>query len=324
MFETTQSKLTICAMLAALTAGAHGVHGQTPAAPPDPAAPVATFKSSVDLVRIAAVVRDQKGRFVQDLTIRDFEVTDGGQVRPISDFRQDVAGLSVALLFDVSGSMEGMFGHAREAATHVLSWLDVSQDEAGVFRFDTRLEESTPFTSGLRSLPATLAGVMPFGATSLFDAIARTAERVNAREGHRRAVIVFTDGNDNASRMTPSQVSAIASAIDVPVYIVGVVASIDNPSSQLSTGPEKSPLAGPLVDLANWTGGHVFVSSTPVERSLAARQIVEELRHQDPIAVESRGDAGWHQLAVRIRNNKKMVVRARSGYIAGQSRPNSL
>ena len=193
-----------------------------------------------------------------------------------------------------------------------------------MFRFDTRLEESLPFTTGLRTLPPALAGVMPFGATSLLDAIARTAERVNVREGRRRAVIVFTDGSDNASRLTPAEVSGIASAIDVPVYIVGVVASIDNPSSQLSTGPEKSPLAGPLVDLANWTGGHVFVSSTPVERSLAARQIVEELRHQYLIAFESSGDAGWHQLAVRVRNNKKMVVRARSGYIAGHSRPNSL
>jgi Ca-activated chloride channel family protein len=192
-----------------------------------------------------------------------------------------------------------------------------------VFRFDTRLEESTPFTSGLRTLPPALSKVMPFGATSLFDAIARTSERVAAREGRRRAVVVFTDGNDNASRMTPAQVSGIASAIDVPVYIFGVVSSIDNPSSDLATGPTKSPLAGPLVDLANLTGGHVFVSSSPVERSLAARQIVEELRHQYLIAFESSGDPGWHRLAVRVRN-KNMVVRARSGYIAGHSRPNSL
>jgi Ca-activated chloride channel homolog len=310
-----------CAILAALTVGAHGVHGQTPPTGEDP--PVTTFRSSVDLVRVAAVVRDNKGRFVRDLTIRDFEVTDGGQLRPITDFRHDVAGISVALLFDVSGSMEGLFGQAREAATHVLSWLDVTQDEAGVFRFDTRLEESTPFTSGLRILPPALTTVMPFGATSLFDAIARTSERVAARDGRRRAVIVFTDGNDNASRMTPAQVSGIASAIDVPVYIFGVVSSIDNPSSDLATGPEKSPLSGPLVDLANWTGGHVFVSSTPVERSLAARQIVDELRHQYLIAFESSSDPGWHRLAVRVRN-KNMVVRARSGYIAGHSRPNSL
>ena len=309
-------------MLIALVAGTHGIRGQAPVATPVQEAPAATFRSSVDLVRVAAVVRDHKGRFVQDLTVRDFEVTDGGQVRPITDFRQDIAGVSVALLFDVSGSMHGLFGQAREAATHVLSWLDATQDEAAVYQFDTRLEESMPFTVGLRQLPAAMSRVTPFGATSLFDAIARTAERAGKREGKRRAVVVFTDGSDNASRMTPAQVSGIASSIDVPVYIVGVVSLIDNPSSEIATGPEKSPLAGPLVDLANWTGGHVFVSSTPVERSLAARQIVEELRHQYLIAFESVGAPGWHQLAVRVRN-KNMVVRARSGYIAGQSRPNS-
>lgn len=309
----------VYAGMAALAIGAHGAYGQTP----ERQAPVATFKSSVDLVRVAAVVRDHKGRFVQDLTVRDFEVTDGGQSRPITDFRQDQAGVSIALLFDVSGSMEGLFGNAREAAMHVLSWLDARQDEAAVFRFDTRLVEATPFTAGLRTLPPALATVVPFGATSLFDAIARTAERVGSREGRHRAVVVFTDGNDNASRMTAAEVSGLASSIDVPVYIVGVVSSIDNPSSELATGPEKSPLAGPLVDLANWTGGHVFVSSTPVERSLAARQIVEELRHQYLIAFESSGVPGWHRVAVRVRN-KNMVVRARSGYIAGHSRPNSL
>jgi hypothetical protein len=76
--------------------------------------------------------------------------------------------------------------------------------------------------------------------------------------------------------------------------------------------------------VANWTGGHVFVVSSPAQRSMAARQIVEELRHQYLIAFESSGDPGWHRLAISVRNNKKMVVRARSGYIAGQSRPNSL
>src|SRR5712691_9804587 len=66
----------------------------------------ATFKSSVDLVRVSAVVRDRKGRFVQDLSLRDFEVLEDGRSRAITDFRTDFAGVSVALLFDVSGSME--------------------------------------------------------------------------------------------------------------------------------------------------------------------------------------------------------------------------
>jgi Ca-activated chloride channel family protein len=282
---------------------------------------VATFRSSVDLVRVSAVVRDKKGRFVQDLRALDFEVTDGGERRPITDFRHDQAGVSVALLFDVSGSMEARMDAAREAAAHVLSWLGMDGDEAAIFTFDTQLDEVRPFTSGLQKLPAQLASITPFGATSLHDAIARTAERVASREGRRRAVVVLTDGRDNASHMTPSQVSGIASAIDVPVYIVGVVAAIDNPAAETAApSANHSALAGPLSDLATWTGGHAFVVSSISERSLVARQIIDELRHQYLIAFESSGKPGWHPLVVRARD-KDLSVRARSGYIAGQSRP---
>jgi len=290
-----------------------GAQGQVP--------PVASFKSSVDMVRIAAVVRDAKGRFVQDLTVRDFEVMDEGRTRAISDLQRDIAGVSIAVLFDVSGSMEGHMPNAREAATHVLSWLDASRDEAAIYTFDTHLDERMPFTTGLRTLPGSLTSVVPFGATSLHDAIALTARRVGEREGRRRAVIVMTDGADNASHLKPSDVSAIASGIDVPVYIFGIVPSIDNPSADASThSVEANAFAGPLADLAAWTGGHVFVASTPGQRSIAARQIIDELRHQYVIAFESSGKPGWHPLVVRARN-KDLIVRARSGYIAGQSRP---
>jgi VWFA-related protein len=225
------------------------------------------------------------------------------------------------LLFDVSGSMESSMVDAREAATHVLSWLEPT-DEAAIFTFDTRLDEVLPFTSGLKALPPSMSAVTPFGATSLHDAIARMAERVGTREGRRRAVVVFTDGRDNASHMTPGQVSGIASAIDVPVYIFAVVPSIDNPSTEYSTNDGSSALAGPLSDLADWTGGHIFMVSTPAARSAAARQIVDELRHQYLIVFESSGTSGWHPLVVRARK-KGLTVRARSGYIAGQSRPSS-
>src|SRR5207248_11248027 len=66
--------------------------------------------------------------------------------------------------------------------------------------------------------------------------------------------------------------------------------------------------------------GHVFAVSTPGQRSIAARQIIDELRHQYLIAFESSGNPGWHPLVVRARQ-KDLVVRARSGYMAGQSRP---
>lgn len=303
------------ALLGAVASGGSGVAAQGQQPPP-----TATFRSSVDLVRVAAVVRDHKGRFVQDLTARDFEVFDGGKSRPITEFRRDLSGVSVAVLFDVSGSMEGQLGSAREAANHVLSWLD-ARDEAAVFTFDTRLDEVAPFTAGLKNVPEKMGSVVPFGATSLHDAVAETAKRVGAREGRRRAVVVLTDGNDTSSRLSPSQVSAIASEIDVPVYLFGIVPSIDNPSSELSTNSSAQvALSGALADLAAWTGGHTFVASTPGQRSVAARQIIDELRHQYLIAFESSGSPGWHPLIVRARQ-KDLVVRARSGYRAGQSNP---
>jgi Ca-activated chloride channel family protein len=307
----TRGSLIVLAIVAA-TAGIHGYERQEP--------PIATFKAGVDLVRVAAVVRDHKGRFVEDLSAKDFEVLENGRERRITDFRRDRSAISVALLFDVSGSMEGHLANAREEASHVLSWLD-ADDEAALFTFDTELREVTRFTAGLKSLPDSMTAVVPFGATSLHDAIAETARRAGRREDRRRGVVVLTDGNDNASRLTPAQVSAIASDIDVPVYVVGIVPSIDNPSADTATmSVERSALSGPLTDLANWTGGHLFVASTPGQRSLAARQIVDELRHQYLIAFESSGAPGWHPLEVRARQ-KDLIVRARAGYMAGQSRP---
>ena len=224
------------------------------------------------------------------------------------------------MLFDVSGSMEGNLDKAREAARHVLSWLD-DRDEAAVFTFDTRLVERTPFTTGLKTLPDAMGTVIPFGATSLHDAIAAAARRVGQREGRRRAVVVLTDGTDNASRLNPSDVAAVASEIDVPVYIFGIVPSIDNPLEEAATvSVASSAFSGPLLELAARTGGYTFVASTPGQRSTSARQIIDELRHQYLIAFESSSAPGWHAVVVRARN-KDLIVRARNGYIAGQSRP---
>jgi Ca-activated chloride channel homolog len=279
------------------------------------------FRSSVDVVRLAASVRDQKGRFVRDLAASEFEVFDSGRMRSIKDFRPEVAGLSVALLFDVSGSMEGQLAHAREAASTLLTLLDPARDEAAVYQFDTRLEEAVPFTRGLRQLPASMAHIVPFGATSLFDAVARTAQRITLDEGRRHAVVVFTDGLDNASKLSASQVSGIASSIDVPVYVVGIVSGLDDPASDTATPRAvNSPLAGELANLASWTGGAAWVASAAPQREYVMRQVIDELRHQYVISIESGTEAGWHPLVVRMKH-KELTAHARSGYIVGQLRP---
>jgi VWFA-related protein len=144
---------------------------------------------------------------------------------------------------------------------------------------------------------------------------------VTTGEARRHAVVVFTDGLDNASRLTAAQVSGIASAIDVPVYVIGIVSGLDDPSSDTATPAAlRSPLAGELANLASWTGGTAWVASAAPQRNYVVRQIVEELRHQYLIAIESGEEAGWHPLTVKLRN-RDLTAHARSGYIVGQSRP---
>jgi len=288
----------------------------------EPASGQPTFKSGVDLVTIGATVRDSRGRLVTNLSAKDFEVLDGGLRRQISEFRAEAAPVSVAILFDVSGSMRVGERNvaAKFAAHHVMSWLETGRDEAALFTFDSRLHEVAPFTVDTRALQGALGEVDPFGATSLHDAIAATAREIGERSGRRRAVVVLTDGIDTASRMTPAEVSGLASAIDVPVYIIATVMALDNPELNDRAIVDVPREVGTIRDLAIWTGGALFYASTPAETSRVSRLVIDELRHQYLIAFEPGAGSGWRPLEIRI-PKKDYVVRARSGYMAGAARP---
>ena len=281
-----------------------------------------TFKSGVELVTVAATVRDRKGRLVRGLEAGDFEVLDNGERRAITAFRTEPTPVSLAILFDISGSMRtaDRMTAAKFAAHHVLSWLEDGRDEAALFTFDSRLHEVAPFTVDTRALQGALGEVDPFGATSLHDAIAEAAQRVASRTGRRRAVVVITDGIDTASGLTPGQVSGIASSIDVPVYILATVLPIDHVGRN-SALPRREEVAadGTVEDLAAWTGGAMFYVSTPSDTSNVSRQVLDELRMQYVIAFEPAATSGWRPLEIRTRH-KNHVVRARSGYIAGGPR----
>jgi VWFA-related protein len=278
----------------------------------------ATFKSGVEVVTLTTVVRNREGRLVTNLRAEDFEVRDGGQPRPIIAFRSEPTPISVALLFDVSGSMDvaAKLTRARDAAHQVLSWLDLPGDEAALFAFDSELHQLRSFQKPSTELKEALAKLEAFGETSLHDAIAAAAERVLTRNAYRRAIVVLTDGIDTSSRLSPAQVSAAASAIDVPVYILVTVPRIDHPGEHFAVPGALQNAEGELSDLSRWTGGALFVASLPSHVSLAARQIVTELRQQYLIAVEPSTKPGWHPLEVRTRD-KRLNVRTRSGYVVG-------
>jgi Ca-activated chloride channel homolog len=277
-----------------------------------------TFRSAIDVVSVSAVVRDRKGRFVSNLEQADFVIAEGGESRPILDFRAQSDGpVKLAVLFDISGSMRlgSKAADARQAARHLFSALKPG-DEAAVFAFDTRLDRVSGFTTDLPALEAALGRVeQPFGQTSLYDAIAETARAVALASGgdgriqQRSAIVVLTDGVDTRSRQTAEQVSSIASGIDIPVYIVAVMSPIDDPRREGAL-PQTD---GPLTNLARWTGGEFFTTSAPAHASVAARQIVEELRHQYLLAFEASTHPGWRPLEVRARDSD-LTVRARAGY----------
>jgi len=306
-------------LVLSLVAG-HAASGQTPVTAL-PAGP--TFRAAVDRVLVSAVVRDRNGKLVTGLARADFDVLDDGERRPIIEFRAERAAVSVALLFDGSGSMQvaAKIESARLAARQVLAWLQAGRDELAIYSFDTALHQLEPFSPYRQdgTLERSLFGMAPFGMTSLNDAIAATARDVATRPNSHRAVIVLTDGRDNHSELSPAEASAIASSIDVPVYIMAVLSPLDHAGATTAVATESPVPVGDLADLARWTGGEFFAASATAQTALAARQIVDELRHQYLIAFEPASRPGWHPLEVRVRD-RRLVVRARGGYTAGQPR----
>ena len=280
--------------------------------------PQPTFKASVNLVPISAIVRDGHGRLVTTLRQTDFEVLDNGERRSILDFQTDTTGpITMALLVDVSGSMQmgPKLALAREIVKRITEGLQAGHDEVALFTFDAQLREEQPFTDQPASLEAALAGVEPFGHTALYDAIAETARRIEQRPAPRRAIVVITDGLDTSSTMTPSEVSTLASSIDVPVYVVVAVPAVD----VATTSVRAEKRSADLHELAAWTGGDlVWVSAVP-DAGIGVRQILSELRHQYLMAIESSAYGDWRPIDVRVRN-RRLTVRARSGYFS-RTRP---
>jgi VWFA-related protein len=302
--------------LAALAVGHATLLAQdAPVAQPAPQ----TFRSTVDLVTIQAMVRDARGRVVNGLTASDFEVHDNGQLRPIVSFRSDrQSPLSLSILVDMSGSMRvgPKIAMARQAYDSVLSQLHSGQDEVSLLSFDSTLHERIEFTGDLATLKGGLADFSPFGTTSLYDATATAARQVAARSATHKAIVVLTDGIDTSSTLSARDVSGLASAIDVPVYVIATVPSLDQRQLMESSDRGAATDAADFRDLAEWTGGQFVFASTFVETVSTAATLIQALREQYVLAIEAANGREWRRLDVRVRR-PSTVVKARSGYFAG-------
>ncbi len=275
------------------------------------------FSAAVDRVTLSVSVRTQRGRPVLDLTPEDFTIMVSGKPREITDFRIEPTPVSVGFLVDFSGSMgvAARRAAARENVDQMLRMLQPGVDRAGLFVFDKHLHALQPLAPAPGDILAQLDGVQrPYGATSLFDAIAETGRILAEGSGTRRAVVALTDGVDNSSKLTAAEVSGLASSIDVPVYVIVVVSPFDRDGNRpLDSLGVDSLVRGQLGNLARWTGGDIHVSLGPQQAARTAREIVTELRQQYLIAFEPDARPGWHPIEVRTRQ-ENLTVRARSGY----------
>ena len=290
----------------ALAAGSHA-EAQEPERP--------TFRARVAVVPITAVVRDSRSRVVRDLRREDFQVLEQGRPRRILEFSANADGpVSIAVLFDTSGSMglASNLSKSKAVVAQLLDRLDPQRDEMAFFTFHKTLREEVPFTSDKGELRGALEDVRPWGLTSLYDAVAETAKRLPQRGSTRSAIVVISDGVDTSSALSLQEVASLASAIDVPVYVVAVVSPLDHPSHPASVVPKKA--GGGLVDLAEFTGGQVsFVSA--YDPSAALDILLTVMRHQYFLAIESSTAPGWYALEVKTKR-RGLTVRARRAYSA--------
>lgn len=265
------------------------------------------FTAVARLVPISVTVKDDKGRPVTGLTIKDFEVLSDDQPKEIQQFHAEPAAITAALLMDRSGSMKlpARAQAASEAAHHLVSWMAPDKDRLGLFAFDSTFSQTSGFSPVSDQSLVDLEKLAPFGATSLFDALDYTSNALVADAAPRRAVVAVTDGVDTASTLTAEDVTRRASAIDVPVYIIAVALNID---AAEEAGQSE------LARLTERTGGQLFIVNAPAHSSRAAQTIVNELRQQYLIAFTPDSRPGWHRLTVRTRQQHK-TVRARAGYV---------
>ena len=272
-----------------------------------------TFRSSLDLVSVAVVVRHPDGRLVTDLDAADFEVFDRGTAQPIVQFqRGDDAQARLALLVDTSGSM--VVGAKRERsriATELLAAGMKPTDGATVFSFDARLRRLTPFTRDVDTLREAVTSLEPWGMTNLYDAIVGTIESVVEESPRTRALLLLTDGIDTGSVKTPVDAAQAAAILDMPLYVLSVgKGQVDENAFPTPAG---QAAAVTLQELARRTGGMATEAGTIAELSVATRTILNELRHQYVVAFPAGQARGWHDLTVRVKRGR-VQARSRNGY----------
>jgi VWFA-related protein len=238
---------TLAAVGALVAAAAIGTAGQEQ----DPQ--VFRFRTGIELINVTATVTDSSGRFVSGLNKEDFRVLEDGQEQQITHFNSERVPVSLGLVVDTSGSMEGeKWMNARQALNRFLFQLLDRDDEVFLYRFDNQPELVEGWTTDRERIASGLGRIRPRGATSLYDAVAEAVPLAQNGRHRKKALVVISDGNDTNSRTTIRTLKQQIRESEVLIYAIGIdsqALSTFGNGRQPPTYPPASPPAGPRMPI---------------------------------------------------------------------------
>jgi Ca-activated chloride channel family protein len=277
----------------------------------------ADIRVDTTLVLIPVAVTDPMSRLVTGLEKENFQLYEDKIEQEIQQFSSEDAPLSVGVVFDTSGSMGNKLQKSRQAVAQFLKTAN-PQDEFFLIEFNDRTEIAVGFTPDTEEIQNRLAFVKSKGRTALLDAVYVALNQMKKAHNPRKAILIISDGGDNSSRYTESEVRNAVREADVQIYAIGIF------EPMLSRGRTPEELSGPglLTEISEETGGRHFSVNNLGELPDVADKIGVELRNQYVLGYRPKNttrDGRYHRVLVKlVRTTGLPPLRAmfRTGYYA--------
>jgi Ca-activated chloride channel homolog len=269
------------------------------------------FKVSTNTVALYATVTDSDKRLVPDLVESDFEVYDNGKLQTITSFDNRPLPITVVVMLDSSGSMTLALDLVKSAAEQFLLRM-MPEDQGMVGAFNDKIQFlPDAFTSSRDELIRSLKN-LDFGyPTRLYDAVSESMTQLNGIPG-RKVVLVFTDGDDNASKVGSGDVTDRARTEDVMIYSVGLENVYFNGQQKVRSSPDRG-----LKRMSEETGGGFFLLKKTDELGATFTRVAQELHSQYVLGFTPQTlDGKIHKIDVKIKEKPSMTARARKSYLA--------
>ena len=244
-------------------------------ADPGPAAPRSNIRVDTTLVLIPVAVTTPMNQYVTGMERENFKLFEDKVEQKISHFSSEDAPLSVGIVFDTSGSMGAKLSKSREAVAQFFKTAN-PEDEFFLVEFNDRPELVNGFTTSLEEIQNKLTFTQSKGRTALLDAIYLALHTMKKGRNPRKALLIISDGGDNSSRYTESEIKNLVREADVQIYAIGIF----EPASSRGRTAEEMSGPGLLSEIAEQTGGRHFPADNLNELPDIAAHIGLELRNQ--------------------------------------------